>query len=288
VTRKYAGAIGIFITALGLRLALDLALPRSQFVTFYPAVILTAYLCGLGPAALTLGLCITTALLRMMYGDVNIVSIVGFAVGGTICLLIVRQLQQANERLVEKRKQLELINREMRHRVRNALSIGPAIISQVLSNPRITREEADRIVYARMQAIAKAQDLLGTHEFEPIKLMELAKSCVEPMAHGKNYAANGDDITVKREYVTPLAMVLHELATNATKHGAWRNGGAVWLSWSVRNEKITIDWIESVRLTAAARARPPGTGLRMIRKAIPNAQVEHVIDETGVRCSIKI
>jgi two-component sensor histidine kinase len=79
---------------------------------------------------------------------------------------------------------------------------------------------------------------------------------------------SGDVATLSPREVAPLTMVLHELATNAAKHGAWsRNGGRVAVVWSCTNGALRLSWRESGGPTLSARP-VPGYGLRLIEATV--------------------
>jgi two-component sensor histidine kinase len=77
--------------------------------------------------------------------------------------------------------------------------------------------------------------------------------------------ASGDTATLAASDVAPLTMVLHELATNAAKYGAWsQKGGRVAVVWACSgNGGLRLSWRESGGPTLSARPTP-GYGLRLI------------------------
>jgi len=86
---------------------------------------------------------------------------------------------------------------------------------------------------------------------------------------GSDYLlASGDTATLSAPKVAPLTMVLHELATNAAKYGAWsRRGGRVTVVWACTNGSLRLIWRESGG--PALPVRPaPGYGLRLIEGTV--------------------
>jgi two-component system CheB/CheR fusion protein len=90
----------------------------------------------------------------------------------------------------------------------------------------------------------------------------------------------------------PLGLVLHELATNAAKYGAWsKPGGRVMLSWTGAQRRskpmVTLTWREEGGPPVKAPGRA-GFGSRLIESAIPNARVRRAFNPGGVECVIGV
>jgi two-component sensor histidine kinase len=87
-------------------------------------------------------------------------------------------------------------------------------------------------------------------------MRELALEVLEPMAPASDkLVLRGPEIRLPVAATTPFALVLHELATNATKYGAWSTDGCVTVSWHAQNGTLAITgrrW--------AARRRPSDRG----------------------------
>jgi two-component sensor histidine kinase len=103
---------------------------------------------------------------------------------------------------------------------------------------------------------------------------------------------SGDRVTLPASRVAPLTMVLHELATNAAKHGAWsQNGGRLAVSWAQSGDgTLRVSWRESGG--AALSVQPaPGCGLRLIEGIVSHelggfAQLDFHAD--GLVCTLHI
>ena len=105
----------------------------------------------------------------------------------------------------------------------------------------------------------------------------------------------GPDVDVAAEATQPVAIVLHELATNAAKYGALSNGhGRVMVRWRRQANggsggKLVIEWRESGGPVAAPNA--PGFGTSVIRDLIPyelGGVVDYVLAPEGARCRLEI
>ena len=162
---------------------------------------------------------------------------------------------------------------EMRHRVKNAFAVAGGLASQTFRHAR-TMEEARTAFAGRLAAMARAQDLLG--EGESADLAGLVERAIEPYrpADGLGpFDVEGPAMRVPAATAQALAMGLHELATNAAKHGALSvPSGRVRLSWTCEEEgaegrRLTLEWRER----GGPRVAPPerrGFGSLLIERAL--------------------
>ena len=138
----------------------------------------------------------------------------------------------------------KLLMREVDHRAKNALAVVQAALKLT---PKEDPEAYARAVGGRVTALARAHTLLAEERWAGADLQTLAMSELAPFmsisATGHNSDAQGQQpraelvgppLPLVAEAVQAVAMILHELATNATKHGALSaSGGRVLLSWRV-------------------------------------------------------
>ena len=125
-----------------------------------------------------------------------------------------------------------LLTREIEHRAKNAL----AVVQSVL---RLTRA-ADlpayvRAVEGRVSALARAQTLLANDHSEGAELRTLLAGELAPFLAGQRVELHGPPVLLPAVAAQPVAMAVHELATNAVKHGALSvPGGRLAVRWEVR------------------------------------------------------
>ena len=89
-----------------------------------------------------------------------------------------------------------------------------------------------------------------------------------------------------------FALVLHELATNAVKYGAWSVDGMVQITWQLESHipqgrQLALLWKERNGPLVSSPARQ-GLGSELIRKALPNATVDHRLEPSGLECTIQM
>jgi PAS domain S-box-containing protein len=155
---------------------------------------------------------------------------------------------------ITERKELEdhkntLIS-ELDHRVKNVL----ALVSTVASHTQETSSSMAEFVAAldgRIKSMAITHELLSHRRWQGIPLAELARHELAPYATVSNTRIGGPDVVLNAEAGQTLAMVLHELATNAAKCGAISiKSGHVCVRWSFRRNGqaqcwLSIQWEES-------------------------------------------
>ncbi|SNT19008.1 PAS domain S-box-containing protein [Azospirillum sp. RU38E] len=140
-----------------------------------------------------------------------------------------------------------LLIREVDHRAKNALAVVQAVI-------RLTKAETPHrfveVVEGRVAALAHAHTILAMNRWEGALLRRLVQVELEAYdgQDGGRVEISGPDITVRPEAAQPLSMVLHELTTNAAKHGALAQpDGRLYVRWAVIDggDAIQLDWQET-------------------------------------------
>lgn len=191
----------------------------------------------------------------------------------------------------EKRQQLLLS--ELTHRVKNALTVVQSLARQTLRTTD-TREEFVARFEGRLAALAGAYKLLVETEWQGAELGGLAQSQLNAYAgrHGNRLQISGDPVLLPSDFATPFGLILHELATNAAKYGAFSTGdGRVTLSWrldeSNGHRALKVVWQEQGGPTIAAPQRR-GFGAVLIEKALPGSKVDHAFLPGGVVCTIEV
>ena len=166
------------------------------------------------------------------------------------------------ERLGE--AETSLVARELRHRAANLFSVFGALIS--LSLPRDAEPPALDLasaISARVQAMGRAHAFVTRPGADGADLGEVAESILSPLAtHGRLWI-EGPPVRLAERVAGPLALILHELATNAVKYGALREGagGTLTVAWE-EGRDLTLRWREDS--PAPGRPGEAGTGTQII------------------------
>jgi PAS domain S-box-containing protein len=184
---------------------------------------------------------------------------------------------------------------ELNHRTQNTLATVLAIAKQTLASA--ADGEIVSLFEGRVLALSKAQALLGRTSWDRVGMRDIIDRILEPFGlhdlSTKRFRAEGDDVRLQPKVALSLAMVFHELATNAAKHGALSNdAGRVSIAWRVEPflEGIGMQllWRESDGPPVTPSGRK-GFGSRLIERGLAqelNGEVRLVYDPTGVSCHI--
>jgi PAS domain S-box-containing protein len=196
---------------------------------------------------------------------------------------------------ITERRQLErvkehLIN-EIKHRVKNTLGTVQAMATQTF---RKAPAEERNLFVGRIHALADAHDVLTQRNWGNVSLNELTMRVLHPFvdAKQKRMSAEGPDLEISPNRALLLAMVLHEMGTNAIKFGSLSNDtGTVDVAWDVVHgpdgRRVKFVWTERGGPPVAPPERK-GFGSRMIEHAIRGEQgiSEFVFDPEGLICRI--
>lgn len=127
--------------------------------------------------------------------------------------------------------------KEMSHRIKNNLSTVISIATQT-GRSSSSYEAFNASFQARLRALAKSHDLLMQDARDSANLREILEAELLPYSSdsgsGRSLTLNGESVNLTGRAAIGLALVVHELATNAAKYGAYAGGGSLEISWRVR------------------------------------------------------
>ena len=193
---------------------------------------------------------------------------------------------------ITERKETEerqgLLAREVDHRARNALAVIQSII-------RLTRarnvDDYVHTVEGRIKALARAHTLLSDSRWRGADLGTLVADELAPYRAGDKIRINGANISLLPATAQGIALALHELATNAAKHGALSSlKGTLSLTWHMQDDVLMLSWLEE----GGPRIKAPASrsfGLKVIRASIEQqlgGEAHFDWDPKGLRCEIAI
>jgi two-component sensor histidine kinase/PAS domain-containing protein len=167
---------------------------------------------------------------------------------------------------------LRMVVNELNHRVRNNLAMVQSIAMQTFRRAEDPEQAATRFT-ERLVALARANDLLTGERWTGVDLRGVLSEAVSSHSEDPHsLVLDGPDVEVSAKSALALTLAAHELATNATKYGAWSvMDGTVTISWSVRTAPngrfLCIEWKES----GGPIVEPPtkrGFGSRLIERGL--------------------
>jgi two-component system, chemotaxis family, CheB/CheR fusion protein len=153
---------------------------------------------------------------------------------------------------------------ELNHRVKNILAVAISIAASTSADGRST--EAFRTVLTdRLRAMARSYSALSRENWTDVDLRELATEELDGLGDGR-IDLKGPEMRLKPKQAVSIGMVLHELATNASKYGALsKSDGRVRLAWRRVDGQLFIDWREQDG-PAVVPPDKDGFGLELVRQ----------------------
>jgi PAS domain S-box-containing protein len=197
------------------------------------------------------------------------------------------------ERKQSEKRQAALMA-ELDHRVKNVLA-RVAVVAMSTRQGSNSMDEFVRTLDGRIQSMATAHSLLSQSRWHGVGLTELIRNQLAPYATDANMTINGTDVMLTAAATQAVAMVLHELVTNAAKYGALSTAdGRVSVNWETRLNgdaaaNLMIAWREFGGPPIVATAIQSGYGTSLIRDLIPHelgGTVDLVLASDGASCDI--
>jgi PAS domain S-box-containing protein len=182
----------------------------------------------------------------------------GNIVGAVNMLIDITQRKTAEDRQ-------ELLTNEVNHRANNLLSVVQSIVRLTRSDDVDSLREA---INGRIQALARAHSLLAKTRWLGADLQHLVSEELAPyMGDDARAWVSGTMLPLRPAAAQSIALIIHELVTNAVKYGALSNAeGRVHIDWRRSKDTITIRWRED----GGPEIQPPttrGVGSTVIERA---------------------
>jgi two-component sensor histidine kinase len=208
--------------------------------------------------------------------------------------------QDANSALQESDRRLRLVVAELNHRAKNALATVQSLALQTARGP--AGADPDLFTGAfldRLRTLARAHDLLTAFSWEGAAVGEVARAGLAPWLAKEGETARirvacaNDLPLLSPGQAQALVMALHELATNATKHGALSvPGGRVEVGCRAAPDGAAVlEWREEGGPPLAGPPARQGFGMRLLGRALsydlgPKASVTLDFARDGLRASV--
>lgn len=192
------------------------------------------------------------------------------------------------------RKRIEtrqlVLNQELSHRMKNMLAMVNAIATQTL-HPATDPQALDAFT-RRIQALARAHDALLTQSIVGALIRPTIESVVELVADPNRVLLDGPDIEINARSVVSFSLLIHELATNATKYGSLsKPDGRVRVAWRIETDgkepQLALDWREEGGPPAIEPQRR-GFGSRLIKSGLAGTgQADIRYQSTGLHAQFR-
>ncbi len=166
---------------------------------------------------------------------------------------------------------LELLNRELTHRVGNLLAVAQGIIQLSYNTSLGTVEFRDSII-ARLHALHQSVGLINREDWTGVWLHELLQTELAPVADRIN--VSGRDALLRPQAAQSLSLLFYELMTNSSKHGALsKREGRVTAEWEIKDSDLgrlfCFRWQEHDRGVIKPPTRQ-GFGTKLLTRLVPS------------------
>ncbi|MET3220128.1 two-component sensor histidine kinase [Bradyrhizobium diazoefficiens] len=199
---------------------------------------------------------------------------------------------QTAQRLKLAVQQQETLMREMSHRIKNLFSVADSMVRMTARNAA-TKEELAETLSGRLHALAQANGLIrrsfGSDVAAVASLSDLVERILRPHERQPS-VLEGPDLAIGEQAVNHLALIFHELATNASKYGALSHeGGRVTVTWATEAERLRMEWTESGACGVDA-PKTTGFGTKLVETTIERigGEIERDWRREGLRVGISL
>ncbi len=166
-----------------------------------------------------------------------------------------------------------LIMRELSHRTKNLLAVISSLARRTFDDRRDPKTQALDFV-ERIHGLARSHDLLVRADWHGVSLGDLVRSHLEPFGFDESRVeVEGPPLTIKPEVAQSIGLALHELATNATKHGDIKTtGGRLHVRWHVEDKNsvpmLCLEWDEETAIADPSKAKGSGFGRTVLEQLV--------------------
>lgn len=281
--------------ATAVRWALSVVRPDVFFTPYFPAVFFAA---AFGGYRLGIGTALAGGILGVAVnfgdGSPDVSRLVLLVIYLMICGLtiwgiehyrsIASKQRDISKRLIQEEEYRKLVVDELQHRLKNKLSTVHAVLHQVLQDqPRVWAS-----IDQRIRALSSTDDLIARVDGTGCDIKDLLLSELGPYGHVR-FTLNGDPLFLPAKLAVSLALMFHELATNAGKYGAFSSArGLLQVSWSVSEDRLTITWDETEGPAVGAIGQA-GFGTKLLKSALRpfDGRTEIAFLKTGLHCTLQ-
>jgi two-component sensor histidine kinase len=197
---------------------------------------------------------------------------------------VAAQQRAIARRLTEEEEYRKLVVDELQHRLKNKLSTVHAVLHQVLQDQPQIWANIDH----RIRALSATDDLIARVDGSGCDIKDLLLSELGPYGHVR-FTLNGDPLFLPAKLAVSLALIFHELATNAGKYGAFASTrGLLQVSWSMSDDRLSIVWDENEG-PPVGPIGPPGFGTKLLNSALRSfdGRTEISFLKTGIHCTMQ-
>jgi len=288
------------------RWVVDGVITGTTFVPYFPFVLLAAVFLGSRAAGVVMLVSAPVANFLFMEPRYTLFANAGdtlgamfFVIASSLIIALtdslrrtLRQVETGARREADLNVELQHLNSELQHRVKNMLTVVQGLAGQTFRGSP-ANDEAVRTFRGRLQALSEAQDVLTSGRSESCRLPDLALRALAPFNEQGALCIDGPPCTLPEEACVPLVLALHELGTNALKYGALSTRtGSVDLVWTTAEtpsgkREVALAWTEKEGPVVAPPTRK-GLGSRLLKPQRGLDDVTLEFRPKGLKCTIVV
>jgi two-component sensor histidine kinase len=269
--------------------------PDVFFTPYLPAVFFATALGGLRTGVLT-AVAAGALGITVNFGDTtaDLARIVLMLIFWVVCGLtiwgvehyrsIVTRQRQIAKRLIEEESYRKLLVEELQHRLKNKSSTIHAVLHQVLENQPQVWASID----SRIRSLSATDDLIARVDGSGCDIKDLLLSELGPYGHVR-FNLNGDRLFLPAKLAVSLALIFHELATNAGKYGAFSSArGLLQVTWTLSDDRLNLTWDETEG-PVVDNVGAAGFGTKLLKSALSpfDGKTEIAFLKSGVHCTMQ-
>ena len=263
--------------------------PLLPFTTYYPAVLFATYVGGLsvGIFVAIIGGLIGWGAFMPSYLEFTrdgALEVTTYALACGLLICGAESYRHLAERLHNEERLRKLAVEELAHRLKNKIATIQSIVGYQLREQPQLRDN----IFARLIALSRTDDLITATQGQGANIQAILNTELEPYELSRT-STDGPDILLPPKLALTMALLIHELATNAAKHGALSSVvGKLSICWTVSDGALNIEWRETGIVLAGLPTRR-GFGLRLLSSALDQfgGAVETTFEKTGLICTMK-
>ena len=258
------------------------------FAAYYPAVLFATYVGGAfvgGFAVLLSAVIAWWAFIPSPVTPGPDIKLLAYLFSSALVVWGADHYRRVRRRLEDEEKLRKLAVEELAHRLKNKIATIQSIISfQLRDNPQV-RDAISR----RLVALSATDDLILATQGQGARIREILAAELGPYDVSRISMA-GPDIFLPPRLALTLALLTHELATNAAKHGALScEPGQLAISWSLSDDRLSLEWHECDGPPVATPLHR-GFGMQLLSRALDQfgGAVETTFEPTGLICKLSV
>jgi two-component sensor histidine kinase len=263
------------------------------FATFFPAVLLAALVGGIGSgifAAIAGGTIAWWAFLPppmtfLPLKPGQVVSLIAYLITCMIIVWAAEHYRRLTKRLEDEEKFRELAVEELAHRLKNKVATIQSIVSLRLREDPQARDE----IVNCLGALRATDDLIIAAQGKGARIGDILSTELRPY-DGARISIDGPETLLSPKLALTMALLFHELATNAAKYGALSlSVGKISVRWSCSDSWLRLEWRESEGPPVTV-PNHRGFGTRLFLRALEQfgGKVDATFAPTGLICKLSV